>query len=104
VAKRRPSTCFALIKGRRWAGLLYVDPVIISQGGKDTDEEATVMVGGYFGRTTPKLVALITPYEEHPVLSLSYSGADPAWRYGTKPSSIMFSPNYSPRRRVFPMR
>jgi hypothetical protein len=79
VVKRRTSTCLALIKMGIEAGVLYVDPVIISQGGKDTDEEATVMVGGCFRRTTPKLLALIPPYKEHPVLSSSYSGAAPAW-------------------------
>ena len=71
--KRRTSTCLAFIKMGIEAGVLDVDPVIISQGGKDTDEEATVMVGGCFRRTTPKFLALIPPYEEHPVLSSSYS-------------------------------
>jgi hypothetical protein len=61
VVKRRTSTYLALIKRGRKAGILGVDPVIISQGGKDTDEEATVMVGGCFRRTTPKLLALIPP-------------------------------------------
>ena len=94
----------------REAGILNVDPVRIPQIGKDTNETATVIVGlegsigGGIGRTTPKLVALITPYKEHHALSSSYSGAAPAWRYRAKPSSIIFSPAYSPRRQAFLMR